>query len=300
MVRLIVIETEHIAKKQRQILMTTTYIQNLIADVSARHPVKKIPLTKISTSEITQPPHTMSLSQLPPMSLSQLQYIQHITPQTPYISQILLDVQKCSQRFYNFKKKSKGDRNGRKNSQEDEKNIIQFLIDHFGDKIYVFEGDRSWCDILVRDDENNCWHPVNIKTTEIKTSDNAGNYAMLVHALTDHELDLRAPNCNGGAMLDILDAKIHACAFNMSPIKDYYYLVFNKNQPGDVILNSIRGLSELTCNASNMPFQISWKKNRTCVPKSTFESVTQVKTCFAKTAESVGQRAIQMAKKWNV
>tara|TARA_B110000503_G_C7020398_1_gene359519 strand:- start:72 stop:386 length:315 start_codon:yes stop_codon:yes gene_type:complete len=44
--------------------------------------------------------------------------------------------------------------------------------------------------------------------------------------------------------------------------KDYFFLVINKNDPTDIIINSILGLKEITPNINNLPFQIMWKNNR--------------------------------------
>lgn len=44
--------------------------------------------------------------------------------------------------------------------------------------------------------------------------------------------------------------------------RDYYFIVINKTEITDVIINSIKGLIKLTSNANNLPFQICWNNNR--------------------------------------
>jgi hypothetical protein len=40
------------------------------------------------------------------------------------------------------------------------------------------------------------------------------------------------------------------------------FIVINKTCPSDIIVNGIKGLSILTSNVNNLPFQIKWKLNR--------------------------------------
>lgn len=39
-------------------------------------------------------------------------------------------------------------------------------------------------------------------------------------------------------------------------------IIINKNDKQNVIINSVKGLSILTPNINNIPFQICWKKNQ--------------------------------------
>ena len=38
--------------------------------------------------------------------------------------------------------------------------------------------------------------------------------------------------------------------------------MLNKNDNKDIIVNSVKGLSILTSNINNLPFQVKWDKNR--------------------------------------
>jgi hypothetical protein len=63
-------------------------------------------------------------------------------------------------------------------------------------------------------------------------------------------------------MSKILINKLIHKEFNSINKKDYYFLVINKKNSKDIIINSIKGLVILTSNINNLPFQICWNKNR--------------------------------------
>lgn len=155
---------------------------------------------------------------------------------------------------------------GRINSCSDEQIIIDLLKD-FKCKIPKV---RNWYDLLVYDNFYG-WIPVNIKTTTMKTSDNTGNLAMCVYSYTDHVLDLDK-TYNNGEMSEILFTKLQKKEYNKTR-KNYYFLVINKLNTKDIIINSVLHLSYLTPNNNNLPFQVCWDKNRKCSYKSINENV---------------------------
>jgi len=150
---------------------------------------------------------------------------------------------------------------GRVNSAIDEKKIVEILIEKFGEKIKKPRV-RMWYDILAFDYMYG-WIPINIKTTTTKTCDNTGNLAMCVYAYTDELLDIhRDKSYENGIMGDILFTKLKNSRYNRHAKKDYYFLVLNKTDASDVIVNSVKGLTILTPNVNNLPFQVCWNKNR--------------------------------------
>lgn len=150
---------------------------------------------------------------------------------------------------------------GRINSCMDEDKIIKLLIEKFGEKIKKPKI-RKWYDILVFDYMYG-WIPINIKTTTTMTSDNTGNLAMCVYAYTDEMLDLHlGKSYENGNMSDILFNKLKNKEYNTNTKKDYYFIVLNKTTPSDIIINSVKGLTLLTPNINNLPFQVCWNKNR--------------------------------------
>lgn len=184
---------------------------------------------------------------------------------------------------------SSHNQDGRINSSIDEDNIIKLLIDKYGDKIKKPKI-RMWYDILAYDFIYG-WLPINIKTTNCNTSDNTGNLAMCVYAYTDEQLDIhRNKTYENGNMSQILFDKIKNKKFNRNNKKDYYFIVLNKTDKSDIIINSVKGLSILTPNINNLPFQVCWNKNRNYIYsniehkiKLFIECLQQPKPCWKET-----------------
>ncbi len=156
---------------------------------------------------------------------------------------------------------SKESDDGRINSCKDEDEIIKILTEKYPTRIRKPKS-RMWFDITVYDYLYG-WLPVNIKTTTTITADNTGNLAMCVYAYTDVVLELNLEKTyENGKMSEILTEKLKNKAYNRSYKKDYYFIVMNKNNSSDVIVNSVRGLTRLTPNINNLPFQIKWCQNK--------------------------------------
>lgn len=149
---------------------------------------------------------------------------------------------------------------GRINSYLDENKVIDSLINKFGNDKIKRSKDRMWYDILIHD-KHHGWLPVNIKSTTTKTSDNSCNFSMCVYAYTDEKLDFNQ-NYQNGKMSELFIKKVIDKKFNTNYKKDYYFLVLNKNDPTDIIINSVKGLKKITLNVNNLPFQIKWADNR--------------------------------------
>jgi len=179
---------------------------------------------------------------------------------------------------------------GRTNSCFDEDNIIDNLIKKFPDRIKKPDI-RMWFDILVKDYKYG-WLPVNIKTTTLKTSDNTGNLAMCVYAYTDEVLDLEKKYQNG-PMSKILIKKLRENKINYKSKKDYYFLVVNKNNTNEVIINSCKGLTQLTPNINNLPFQVNWSKNKEYNFINIQESIKKLITCLQKPSPSWSEIFLQ-------
>jgi len=150
---------------------------------------------------------------------------------------------------------------GRINSCMDEVVVIKLLIEMFGNKIKQPKC-RMWYDLLAYDYMYG-WIPINIKTTTTTTSDNTGNLATCVYAYTDEILDIhREKTYENGKMSEILFNKLKNKKYNTNNKKDYYFIVLNKTDASDIIVNSVKGLTVLTPNINNLPFQVCWDKNR--------------------------------------
>lgn len=150
---------------------------------------------------------------------------------------------------------------GRVNSCMDEDGVIKVLFEYFGNRIRK-PNIRMWYDILVYDYRYG-WIPINIKTTTMHTHDNTGNLAMCVYAYTDEPLDIhREKTYENGKMSILLYSKLKNKQYNKYSKKDYYFIVLNKRNSMDIVVNSVKGLSSLTPNINNLPFQVLWDKNR--------------------------------------
>ena len=171
---------------------------------------------------------------------------------------------------------------GRINSCTDEDEVIKLLIDKFGEKIKKPKK-RMWYDILALDYMYG-WLPVNIKSTTTLTSDNTGNLAMCVYAYTDEVLDIHRDNSyENGKMSCILFNELKNKRYNTNHNKkDYYFVVLNKIDASDVIINSVKGLTLLTPNVNNLPFQICWNRNRIYKYENIKIKVKQFVECLQK------------------
>ena len=161
---------------------------------------------------------------------------------------------------------------GRINSNFDEDKIIDILINKFKNKIRK-PSIRNWFDVGIYDNYYG-WLPVNIKSTTTKTCDNVGNLALCVYSYTDKYLNLNETYDNG-LMANILFSKLKNNQLNKKHKKDYYFLVLNKNNNKDIIVNSVKGLTTLTSNLNNLPFQVKWDKNRFFIYKNISHCVQQ-------------------------
>lgn len=148
---------------------------------------------------------------------------------------------------------------GRINSSINEKEIINIIISIISNNRIHIPKDRCWYDILIYDYLYG-WLPINIKATTAKTSDNTGNLAMCVYAYTNEKLDLFKEDYKNGDMSKILIHKLNAKNYNYNYKKDYYFIVVNKCSK-DIIINSVKGLTKLTPNINNLPFQVCWNNN---------------------------------------
>jgi hypothetical protein len=148
---------------------------------------------------------------------------------------------------------------GRNNSCYDEGVVIQLLLQEYTTRVKL-PLPRMWYDVLVRDYRYG-WIPVNIKTTKTISSDNTGNLAMCLYAYTNYKMDLCKLYNNGKSSTLLYDALLNK-NYNYQKKRDYYFIVINKKNNKDIIINSVRGLDSLTPNVNNLPFQVQWRSNR--------------------------------------
>jgi hypothetical protein len=170
---------------------------------------------------------------------------------------------------------------GRINSCLDEVKVVKILSEKFGARIKT-PIKRHWYDILAYDYMYG-WIPINIKTTTTLTSDNTGNLAMCVYAYTNEVLDIHSnKSYENGKMSNILVNKLKNKEYNFINKKDYYFIVLNKTDSTIIIVNSVKGLTLLTPNINNLPFQVCWNNNRTYKYENIVKKIKQFIDCLQK------------------
>ncbi len=186
-----------------------------------------------------------------------------------YIQKILIEENiKCSKKM----------NDGRTNSYIDEDKIIDILKKDILLKNRLFiPPARHWFDIAIKDFIYG-WLPINIKSTTTKTPDNTSNLTMCVYSLTKEKIDLKTSYQNG-KMSKILIKCFKNNDLNTNYKKDYYFIVINKNIEKDIIINCLKGLSILTPNINNLPFQIKWVDNKNFI----YKDINKVKNMLIET-----------------
>lgn len=171
---------------------------------------------------------------------------------------------------------------GRFNSYIDENKVIDMLIKRFSNKI-IKPKSRMWYDILAYDYLYG-WIPINIKITTTRTNDNVSNLTSCVYAYTDEILDIFSNKLYfNGKMSIILFNKLKNKEYNKLHKKDYYFIVLNKTNTKNIIINSIKGLTFLTPNINNLPFQICWNNNKKFEYGNINIKINQFVDCINKT-----------------
>ena len=160
---------------------------------------------------------------------------------------------------------------GRVNSSQNEKEIIQFLLENKNIKTFldqyqlkIIQGkSRQWFDIALEGE--NEFYPINIKTTNLNPNqnDNLNCKLGIYYALTG-----KKPNFpNEIKWKDFFNLLVNHIKENS---ENYYFLIVSKNNPNDVFWTSLKQINTLVPNGNNLPFQSCWFENRIKI-KRTFE-----------------------------
>ena len=144
---------------------------------------------------------------------------------------------------------------GRVNSVEDEKTIIDLMVDRYGDEITETEP-RSWTDVIP------FGFPTNIKSTGFKGADNFSSKSAVLYALTNLSIAqiLKITKWHDFQVM----VREHGQKENN---RDYQIIVLNK-KTNKVYLTSLKRLNKLTPNGNNLLFQIPWKDNTVPVERT--------------------------------
>jgi len=140
---------------------------------------------------------------------------------------------------------------GRVNSSANEDEIIKCINKIFDIKV---PRKREWYDFCIETETD--FYPINIKVTDTTHADNLscklGIYYTLTGLLPDFQNEIPWL------------AYFEKLKENLGKFKnkDFYFLVFNKQDSKDIFINTLKGLKKLHANGNNLPFQCRWDNNR--------------------------------------
>jgi hypothetical protein len=166
---------------------------------------------------------------------------------------------------------SENDIDGRINSVQNEKEVLDLI----GKKFKIERPrHRHWFDFAIYDEQNN-FYPINIKITTTKTNDNLSSKLGIYYALTG-----KIPDFNNEINWEEFFKNLKEN--RQENDKDYYFLIINKKDIGDVFANSLKQLKILTPNGNNLPFQATWNRNRVPQKRTFKESERFILEYFGK------------------
>lgn len=182
-------------------------------------------------------------------------------------------------------KLSKKDTDGRVNSSINEKEIRGSIKtaascnEEFTDELGLSitdPSDRDWVDFTV--EGKGTFVPVNIKVTTMDgAADNLSCKLGMYYALTGIRPDF-SNSISWGGYTERLAAGLAATGGDRNA--DYYFLVVNKREPGDVFWTSLKRIKILSPNGNNLPFQADWSKNREQTLRDPGDAVKYVLSVF--------------------
>jgi hypothetical protein len=158
-------------------------------------------------------------------------------------------------------KGSTNNRDGRVNSIEDEKTLIEVLVEKYNDDIEEAK-QRDWYDVRM------FGFPNQLKSSDYgkKASDNFSAKLALLYALTDMTEEeiykVRTWSQFERSLRDRRDDNNN---------RDYYIISMDK-KTGECHLSSLKTLNKITPNGNNLPFQIKWSENTQPVQRTGAES----------------------------
>ena len=175
------------------------------------------------------------------------------TPKTITIPSIFDDVKKTLDNF----SASHIHLDGRLNSTIDEDVAIELLSKDFN---IIKPPPRSWFDVAIVDGSETYY--CNIKSSTFKGADNFSAKLAMLYCFTDIDVD-KLNLYSGWGKFDSCLAKYKTADIE----RNYYMIVINKND-GKCVIQSLKTLQKLTTNGNNLPFQIKWSDNKSCVSRT--------------------------------
>lgn len=180
---------------------------------------------------------------------------------------------------------AQGGGDGRVDSQKSEADInrtlaLQFRADqYFREHGLVFEPSpaRHWYDFRITGPDG-LFLPVNIKISSFGGSDNLASKEGLFYAMTGVD-PKRVPHATRPGQVWGINSWEPYCAamahyLGTDKSADYYFLVIDKRNAGNVFWTSLRQMAVLDPNGSNLPYQAHWARNTVRVQRSWEESAS--------------------------
>jgi len=165
---------------------------------------------------------------------------------------------------------------GRINSIEDEDMVLELLSEQYGEENVIKPPPRSWWDLKL------FGYHTNIKSSDFtnSASDNFSSKTAMLFALTD--LPESEVEINGWQKWQTALKNNSGTENN----RDYYIIIIDKST-GNVYLQTLKSLQDLTPNGNNLPFQINWERNTEIVER-TYEEAYEFLVGYLK--QSVRKR----------
>lgn len=155
-------------------------------------------------------------------------------------------------------------------SISDEEKIAEILMDKFPGNIKQ-GAKRAWFDICIT--QNGEIYPTNIKSSSMKSADNASAIKSLIWTFTELPFEKIEQINDHRSYIKTLREERKASA------RDYYFIVYDKKNK-EFFFNSLKSLKTITSNGNNLPFQINWGKNKERELLSEQDSYDRVITAF--------------------
>jgi len=175
-------------------------------------------------------------------------------------------------------------RDGRINSAHDEDAIVKQLRKKFGMDVFVTTEDvgisnRGWWDIWFVETDS----PVNVKSSNHKSADNACNFLAMLWSLTDVEIEKRRNPNAGKDTTQYIESLQSNTPVTVN--RDYWFFSVNKKDPSEITITSVRSLKQATLNSNNLPFQINWSKNHELKERTVTEAREYYNDILKRTLE---------------
>lgn len=149
----------------------------------------------------------------------------------------------------------KGNENRRIDSVKAHTEILQLLLQQRNLGVIPFPSESPpWYSFQVPTADGTCY--VKLKVSSFSRADNLNCRGGIYYALTG----VGPVNTETSSW----DKYFYMLSRNLDADRreDFYFLVMNCLETNDVFCNSLKGLSEIKPNGSNLPFQCNWSDNR--------------------------------------